>query len=93
MARWSTRELDQTTADAVALMTLYIGATEGDDACADDLLEVLFAAPDGPGRTLGGFQSLCGALLVLLELETGTTPGSVLRRVGSMVSGDGCLSS
>jgi hypothetical protein len=91
VAYWQTRELDHTTADAVALMTLYVGATEADDASADELFNELFASPDGVMETFAGFESLCGALLVLLELETGASPDAVLQRVGAMVAAPGRL--
>jgi hypothetical protein len=86
MARWQTQELDQSTGDAVALMTLYIGATEADDTSAAGLLEELIAGPGGPMRTVEGLESLCGALLALLEWETGTPPSTSLQRVGAMAA-------
>jgi hypothetical protein len=86
MAQWPNRELDQRTADAVALMTLYIRATDLDDEGAARLLEEVIQGPDGARQTVGGFESLCGALLVLLELETGASPEASLQRVGSMVA-------
>jgi len=86
MARVQARELDEATANAVALMTLYISATQADDTRAGKLLEELLDAPGGALTTLGGFETLCGVLLVLLELETGTTPDAVLERVGAMIA-------
>jgi hypothetical protein len=88
MARWQTQELDKSTGDAVALMTLYVGATEADDASAADLLEELLAGPGGPIRTAEGLECLCGALLALLEWETGTPPSITLQRVGTMAALD-----
>jgi hypothetical protein len=87
MPRWQNRELNSTTAHAVALMTLYIGATDHDDADAAALLAELLRAPKGAVETVDGLESLCAALLVLLELETGQTPDVALRRIGQMVAG------
>jgi len=85
------REFDQATAHAVALMTLYVGTTADDDTRAGTMLDEFLAMRDGPHRTVAGFETLCGALLVLLELETGVTPEAVLQRVGAMIASDGCL--
>jgi hypothetical protein len=87
MPQWINRELDSTTAHAVALMTLYVGASDQDDAQAARLLTELLSAPNGAVETVDGLESLCAALLVLLELETGQTPETVLRRVGQMAAG------
>jgi hypothetical protein len=87
MAQWVNRELDATTAHAVALMTLYVGASDRDDAQAAQLLDELLSGPNGTMQTVDGLESLCAALLVLLELETGQTPETVLRRVGQMAAG------
>jgi hypothetical protein len=86
MAHSQTRELDTTTGHAVALMTLYVGATEVDDTSAADLLDELLAGPGGPRRTAEGLEALCGALLALFEWETGTPPSTVLQQVGTMVA-------
>lgn len=86
MAHTQTRELDKTTGDAVALMTLYVSATEVDDPGASCLLDELLATPGGPRRTAEGLETLCGALLALFEWETGTAPSTVLQRVGTMVA-------
>ena len=86
MAQSQTRELDKTTGHAVALMTLYVEATEVDDASAAELLDELLSAPGGPRRTAEGLETLCGALLALFEWETGTTPSAVLQQVGTMVA-------
>ena len=86
MADWQLREVDRTTADAVALMTLYITATDEDEASARELLEELVAAPDGINATVGGLESLCGMLLVLLEIQTGAQPHEVLQRVGAIAA-------
>jgi hypothetical protein len=86
MAHWHTRELDNTTGDAIALMTLYVGATEADDATAAGLLEELLTGPNGPTQIVEGLETLCGALLALLEWETGAPPAAVLQRVGAMVA-------
>lgn len=86
MAHWHNRELNMTTGDAIALMTLYIGATEADDATAAGLLHELFDGHDGPKRTVEGLETLCGALLALLEWETGAPPDAVLQRVGRMAA-------
>jgi hypothetical protein len=87
MPQWLNRQLDSTTADAVALMTLYVGATDRDDAQAGELLTDLLRAPNGAMDTVDGLESLCAALLVLLESETGQTPEIVLRRIGQMAAG------
>jgi hypothetical protein len=87
MPRWQNRELNSTTAHAVALMTLYVGATDHDDAEAAALLAELIKAPNGAAETVDGLESLCAALLVLLELETGQTPEMALRRIGRMAAG------
>jgi hypothetical protein len=86
MAQSQTRELDTMTGHAVALMTLYAGATEVDDASAAELLDELLAAPGGARRTAEGLETLCGALLALFEWETGTPPSTVLQQVGTMVA-------
>jgi hypothetical protein len=81
-----TRELDQTTAEAVALMTLYVTAVPEDDRIATVLLEEYLTEGHGVLPTIGGFESLCGVLLALLERETGLSPESVLQRVGALVA-------
>ncbi|MDP9073487.1 MAG: hypothetical protein M3N98_04790 [Actinomycetota bacterium] len=85
------RELGQPTAHAVALMSLYVGATESDDQRARALLEELVAETDGVFSTVGGFETLCGVLLALLETETGIGPRAMLQQVGTMIAFDGCL--
>jgi hypothetical protein len=87
MPQWVTRELDSTTADAVALMTLYVGASDRDDAQAEQLLTDLLSGPDGAMETIQGLESLCAALMILLELDTGQTPETALRRVGQLAAG------
>src|SRR5579859_7487449 len=91
MAHSQTRELDEMTGHAVALMTLYVGATELgatelDEASAGGLLDELLAAPGGPRRTAEALETLCGALLALFEWETGTSPSTVLQQLGTMVA-------
>jgi hypothetical protein len=81
-----TRELDQATANAVALMTLYVTAMSDDDEKAAALLDEYLAEAEGASRTVGGFESLCGVLLALIELETGATPDGVLQRAGLIVA-------
>jgi hypothetical protein len=85
-ASLSGRELDDTTARAVALMTLYITGLDSDDRRAGALLEELLADPGGPAQAIAGFESLCGVLLALLELETGSSPECSLQRVGNLVA-------
>jgi uncharacterized protein YjeT (DUF2065 family) len=87
MPHWVSRELDSATADAVALMTLYVGASDRDDAQADRLLTELLNAPDGALKTIQGLESLCAALMILIELDTGQTPETTLRRVGQLAAG------
>ncbi|HSS09563.1 MAG TPA: hypothetical protein VLL25_06740 [Acidimicrobiales bacterium] len=86
MDRRLTRELDQTTAQAVAIMTLYVTAMPEDDRIATALLDDYLTEGRGVWPTIGGFESLCAVLLALLELETGVPPTSVLQRVGVMVA-------
>ncbi|HSS11980.1 MAG TPA: hypothetical protein VLL25_18985 [Acidimicrobiales bacterium] len=81
-----TRELDQTTAQAVALMTLYVTARPEDDRIARALLDEYLTEGPGVWQTIGGFESLCGVLLALLEVEGGVSPEALLQRVGAMVA-------
>jgi hypothetical protein len=76
------RELDTGTGRAIALMTLFATARPEDESRARALLDGYLSEEDGLQRTIAGFQSLCGALLALVEFETGTSAEALLQRVG-----------
>jgi hypothetical protein len=81
-----TRELDETTAHALALMTLYASARYEDDRRTRGLLAEYLAEEDGIGRTVGGLESLCAVLLAIIEFETGVPVERTLQRIGVMTA-------
>jgi hypothetical protein len=85
MTGWRLPELDDAAADALAVLTLYVGGRPDDTGLAADLLDQLAAAPDGTERLVGGFVSVAGALLVLLEHRGGVPPAEALDHVGRLV--------
>jgi hypothetical protein len=80
MIRWRTPELDESAADAVALVALYVAGAAEDASMASQLLDEMTAAPDGVSRTVGGLISLCSTLLALQEFDGGIAPEIGLRR-------------
>jgi hypothetical protein len=67
-------------------MTLYVGATDRDDDEGSALLSELLGEPSGAAEAIEGLESLCAALLILLELESRIPPDVALQRIATMVS-------
>jgi hypothetical protein len=89
VAHWKNRQFDRHTADAIALMTLWIGASDADDARATQLLGELLADGRGHLEIIEGLQTLCAALLMVLEIDTGVVALDVIQRIGAMVAAAG----
>jgi hypothetical protein len=85
MTTWRKPELDESAADAVAVLALYITGSPSDAALAAKLLDELTALPDGVARTIGGLTSVCAALLALHEFDNGVAPEEHLRRAALVV--------
>ena len=86
MAKWSTPQLDESAADAVAVLALYVTGLPSDAALAAALLDELTCVPNGVARTIGGLASVCATLLALHEFDTGVAPEHQLQRAALAVN-------
>jgi hypothetical protein len=82
---WQDRELDQSTADALAIVTLYTSGSTTDLALAAAVADELASAPGGTARLVGGLVSVAAVLLALREWDTDAPPEESLRTLGSIV--------
>jgi hypothetical protein len=83
---WQDRELDQSTADALAIVTLYTSGGQTDLALAAALADELTAAQGGTARLVGGLVSVAAVLLALREWDTDVPPQESLATLGSIVA-------
>jgi len=83
---WRTPDLDEASAEALAIVNLYSTGKERDCTLAGQLLDEATSSPDGTARIIGGLVSVAAALLILHEYETATSPSDSLQAVGKLIA-------
>jgi hypothetical protein len=83
---WRAPDLDEASAEALAIVNLYSTGREADSALAAQLLDEYTGTPDDTARIIGGLVSVSAALLILHEYETATAPAASLRAVGQLIA-------
>jgi hypothetical protein len=83
---WRTPDLDEASAEALAIVNLYSTGKEADSVLAGQLLDEATGTPDDTARIIGGLISVSAALLILHEYETATPPPESLRAIGQLIA-------
>ena len=86
MTTWRTPDLDEASAEALAVVNLYSTGREADRVLAGHLLDEFTRTPDDTARLIGGLVSVCAALLILHEYETATPTAASLEAVGQLIA-------
>jgi hypothetical protein len=79
-------QFDETTADALSIVTLLSRGRPEDAELAAQLLRQATSAAVGPWPVTEGLLSICGALLALLEFHAGQSPDATLQELGRLVA-------
>jgi hypothetical protein len=83
---WRTPDLDEASAEALSIVSLYSTGREADRALAGQLLDEFTRSPDDTARLIGGLVSVSAALLILYEYETATPIAASLQAVGQLIA-------
>jgi hypothetical protein len=83
---WRSPDLDQASAEALSIVSLYSTGREADSVLAGALLDEFTGTPEEMARIIGGLVSVAAALLILHEYETSSPPEASLQKVGKLIA-------